>query len=112
MAKFEYSIRDVFQQASGGSRCAHYNADVEILPLDRGTVVEVINTVPAVADAELLRKIVDAIQDAAESVVRTRGHGVLLQLRRLYIHDVDSRPTLYYKLTAAALAKALEENQA
>ena len=111
MKSVEFSV-DRITLTCSADICAKYSAQAEIASSDQGFRVELLNTVPAKAEARLLEASVTEIRRAVESVLQPRGMGAIVRLRDLYIHDVDCNPRAYGKLTAEALTKALGENQA
>jgi hypothetical protein len=82
-----------------------YEADMELTP---GEVrVEVLRVEPADADPRAVASVAEAIQAGAAKVLRPRGFGAIIGVRRVVIHPVDYKPRRFERHTAEAVERLL-----
>ena len=103
----ELRVREVCQTSSGGDHVTIYEADIEIVPGD--VQVEVAGIDPPDADPDAVASAREAIQAGAAQVLRPRGLGAIIRLRRVVVHPVDFKPRRFERHTAEAVQRLFGE---
>ncbi len=101
----ELRVREVCQSSSGGDHVTIYEADIDLVP---GEVRVYAGDVDAAgADPEALARATEAIRAGAAKVLRPRGVGAIIRVRRVVIHPVDFKPHRFELHTAEAVQRLL-----
>jgi hypothetical protein len=101
----EIRVREVCQTSSGGDHVTIYEADIDLVP---GEVrVEAVGVEPVDADPDALASATEAIRVGAAKVLRPRGLGAIIRVRRVVIHPVDFKPRRFELHTAEAVQRLL-----
>ena len=106
----ELCVHEVCQTSSGGDHVTIYEAEIDIIP---GEVqVEVSGVEPAVADPDAVASAREAIRAGATGVLRPRGLGAIIRVRRVVVHPIDFKPRRFERHTAEAVQRLLAETAA
>lgn len=101
--KYLFHVRDMCLTASGGSYIVKYSAELVISSGLGDVTIDVVNTIPDVADEELTSSSLEQIRlGVAEVLEEQQLHGTLT-LKDLVIHDVDCQPHKFRKPTNDAV---------
>src|SRR4051812_29368257 len=73
------------QASSGGDYVVIYDADLNVMKDDPRITVEVMRTDPVEASLADVQLAIEAIRRGAEMVLRPRGEGAIIHVRRLVI---------------------------
>lgn len=103
--KHRFDVRDMCLSASGGSYIVKYSAELLTSPGTGELTVNVANTIPDIADDELMKLSVAQIRLGASEVLEEQQLNGLLTLQDLVIHDVDCKPYKFRRPTSDAIRR-------
>jgi hypothetical protein len=103
----DFRVRQVQQNASGGSYVVVYEGDLDLVHGDSRIEVAVLDTEPADADPSLVRQAVDAIRRGIERVLSPEGTGATFRIRSLVIHASDFKTWRFETATVEGLRTLL-----
>lgn len=101
----ELLVKEIRQQASGGSYVVRYRAEFKWK--QRGVDVSVVSVIPEDASEELADQAVIAVKAGFEQVLIPRGLGAEVKLHELLIHDVDFNAGKFQEVTARVIQQHL-----
>jgi hypothetical protein len=101
----ELSVHEVCQTSSGGSHVTIYEADIDFVAGD--VRVEVAGVHRAGAHPDAVESAREAIRVGAAKVLRPRGLGAIIRVRRVVVHPVDFKPRQFERHTAEAVQRLL-----
>jgi len=105
----EFHIRKVNQTATGGSYVVIYEGELTWIEDEPRFEVQISRTDPQDADPALVEEARIAILSGLEEVLRPKGLGASLSVKRLVVHPTDFKAWRFKHHTAAELSRILDE---
>jgi hypothetical protein len=107
LTQMELVVRDVCQNASGGSYVVSYRATFK-LTSSPGIKLSVGSFFPADASPRYIDEAAEAIREAFDLVLAPRGNGASVTIHDLAIHDVDFKICKFKQATTRFLHDYLD----